>query len=134
MRKYKHPELTFVRSFLHAACLRGCHVEIIPDTNSINRTNRYNHRELKRPFDLVLICPGMTYCIEAKFGSNSQMRHQEVAEQRINRVNSQGYYVIRKRDYTRKPSKYSIEQNHKVLFSTIKLEEMIDYFKTRRNQ
>jgi hypothetical protein len=124
----RQPEQYFVRDFIIAANIRKCHVEVIPDPMCINRTNRFKHREKKRPFDLVLVCPDNVYCLEAKFGSNNQMHHQEYVEREISKVNPIGYYVIRKRIYQNKPSKYTIETNHTPMFETEKIEELIDFF------
>jgi hypothetical protein len=124
----RQPEHHFVQDFIFAAKAKKCYVEVIPDPMCINRTNRLRHREKKRPFDLVLICPDNVFCLEAKYGSNNQMSHQEQVEKNIHQINALAYYVIRKRDYKQKRSKYTIEHNHEPVYETDKIEELIDFF------
>jgi len=121
------PEAKFEHELTKIAPLFGCRYVKIPDSKSINRNNRYSHREEKRPFDAILITPNGNFCIECKINSGKLLTHQERNGQMINEIN-QSFYIIRKRIRTYE-TVYQVEQPEKnVIFETKKIEELFTFF------
>ena len=127
----RKPEAQFEKDLFDTAMIMGCCYIKIPDTNMINRNNRHQNRELKRPFDGILITPDQNFCIECKINSNSLIRHQESNQNLINFINN-SFFVFRKR--IRKNSvAYQIEYNHEMVYETSKIENLIKFCKGKKN-
>ena len=118
------PEAQFEKDLSFVAPLLGCIYIKIPDTKMINKFNRHNNREEKRPFDAVLVTPNCNYCIECKINYNTLETHQSYNQTNINLIN-QTFFVFRKR--INKKVKYQIEHNSQMLFDTDKIEELIKF-------
>lgn len=82
----------------------------------------------KRFADGVLVTVNGNYFIEAKYQYGQLLDHQKITQKNINKVNS-SYYVLRKKLMQKKTKTiYTVEQAHKVLFTTENMEDLFKFF------
>jgi hypothetical protein len=121
MRTIK-PEALFESHMKNTAPLVGCLYIKIPDTQMLNRNNRYDHKEKKRPFDGIIVTPTGNWCVELKYGYPKLMPHQKQNQDRINEIN-RSFIVIRKIKRIQFKHKYRLEF-HDGRIETEKIEEI----------
>lgn len=92
----KSPEANFEKELKYVARSMGCMYIKIPDTRMINASNRYMHREEKRPFDSILVTPYGNVCVECKINSAKLSQHQRWYRDKIEKINRL-HFVFRKR-------------------------------------
>lgn len=88
----KTEEKKFVNDFMREARKLGMITAKIPDPKGCYINQEY------RPFDFVLITKTNTFCIEAKFGNNKLLSHQKATAKAIEKLNSDTYWIIRKKE------------------------------------
>jgi hypothetical protein len=64
----------------------------------INKDNRSQNREQKRPFDGILVTPKGNICVECKINYNQLLTHQERFRNEIAQINGK-FIVLRKKFY-----------------------------------
>lgn len=99
--------------------------DLIPTKERIRSYQNGMAPEALKPFDGILITPTATFCIEFKYGYGKQSPNQKFTEERINKIQSDAYYLVRKTD----KGLFRIEQSEILLFETNKLEELCLYFR-----
>ena len=73
----------------------------IPDTHMINKKNRDQNREEKRPFDGVLVTKNGNALIECKFQNNKLMPHQLANKEAIDKQNRTFFVLTEKINKTK---------------------------------
>ena len=120
-------EEIFERDLIKFGKYFGCMYIKIPDTKMINKFNRKNNREMKRPFDGIMVTKKQNFCIECKFGNNVLKDHQRINQDIINEINK-SFYVLRMK-MLKKGVNYTIEQPEKnVILNSEKIEDIFKFF------
>ncbi len=119
-------EAEFERELQYVAQSLGCRYIKIPDTRMLNKYNRSQNREQKRPFDGILVMPGGNICVECKINYNKLLPHQERHMQEISYLN--GCFVVLRKKFYKKSVEYVAETAVKSRqFGTLR--ELIEYLK-----
>ena len=99
-RYNKAPEKVFEKELFFVSGLNRCLYLKIPDVSptkeKVKDRKNFMFTEQKRPFDAVLITPGITYCIECKYGYAPLKEHQKLNLERINSISPGTGIVLRK--------------------------------------
>lgn len=104
------PEQRFERNLQKLFEYQGCFYIKIPDTKMINRRNRKNHWEQKRPFDGILVTKYGNFAIECKYQYNKLESHQREYLRAIHLKNGKAF-VFRKREL--KANTYYTAENYR---------------------
>lgn len=121
----QYPEKQFEKELERACAFLGFYYCKIPDAQGITARNRAKNRELKRPFDAVLIVPNGIYCVECKINSGKLSEHQRANEKRINEING-SFLIFRKRISKTSNSTYACYKNN---VKIIESDSIIDFLK-----
>ena len=132
MRKKISPEKSFETEFAFWAKISRMLYLKIPDPimtkdklNSMKRRGQSD--ELQRPCDGILITKRKNFLIECKYNYNKLLPHQNYYQTEVNKINH-SYYVIRKIN-RKKAIIYRIECNNEIVFETLFIDEIIEFFK-----
>ena len=132
MRKKISPEKNFEMEFAFWAKISRMLYLKIPDPimtqdklNSMKRRGQSD--EFQRPCDGILITKKGNYLIECKYNYNKLLPHQNYYQTEVNKINH-SYYVIRKIN-RKKAIIYRIECNNEIVFETLFIDEIIEFFK-----
>jgi len=122
-RKNESPERDFRDNLRKIAPLYGCELIAIPDFIHAKGNKIVAH---KRPCDDILVTSHGNYIMEAKYGNNPLLPHQEATQSKVNAING-SFYVVRKK-VTKKGVFFSVEQNGNVFFKTTNIYKIFEFF------
>ena len=122
-RKKNKPETIFRDLLREIAPPYGCALIAIPDFIHAKGNKIVAH---KRPCDDILVTSHGNYIMEAKYGNNPLLPHQEATQSKVNAING-SFYVVRKK-VTKKGVFFSVEQNGNVFFKTTNIYKIFEFF------
>ncbi len=132
MKRKLSPEKSFEKSIAFFAKLKGMMYIKIPDPimtkdRLLSMKRRGQSDEFQRPCDGILVTHYGNYLLEFKYNYNKLLPHQTYYQNEVNKINH-SYYVIRKIN-RKKAIIYRIECNNEIVFETLFIDEIIEFFK-----
>lgn len=112
-------EAEFEKEIQFVAQSLGCRYAKIPDTKMINKYNRSQNREEKRPCDGILITPKGNILVECKVNHNKLLTHQERFRDAVCKINGQ-FVILRKKFYKNKVDYMAETLNHSVQYNNMR--------------
>ena len=121
------PEAQFESTLARVASLLKCIYVKVPDMIATKARLSSGLPEHRKPFDGVLITPSCVFAVECKIGYAKQREHQIETERRINAVNHNAYFVLRRIEKA-KGFSYRIDQRCQPIAEFDNLPDAVKWF------